>query len=127
MPQPLTGALAVLATVTLAAVAQIIMKHQLGRIGPMPADVMDWPRYTFMILTNPGILLGFAMAFLGAMIYLFAISRLPVTYLYPFASISFPAILILGVLVLGEELTWQKAVGSALIVAGVALSAFSDA
>ncbi|MBV9859208.1 MAG: EamA family transporter, partial [Alphaproteobacteria bacterium] len=65
------------------------------------------------------------VAFIGALAYIAAISRLPITYAYPLASLSFPAVLLGGWLLFGEALTWPKALGSALIVLGVALSAAS--
>ena len=122
----LIGIFAVIVTVVLAALAQIIVKQQLGQIGPVPYSIVEWPRYTMRVLLNPVVLVGFSMAFLGAIIYLFAISRLPITYLYPFASLSFPVVLLLGTLVLGEPLTWQKALGSALIIGGVFIGSFSS-
>lgn len=120
------GATAVIVTVILAAVAQIIIKQQLSRLGPAPFAINEWPGYALTVLLSWQILLGFALAFIGAMIYLFAISRFDVTYLYPFASMSFPAVLLLGVFVLGEPLSWQKAAGSALIIFGVIISATSQ-
>lgn len=71
------------------------------------------------------IIFGFAVAFFGTMIYLFAIGCLNITYLYPFASLSFPAVLLAGVLVPAESLSWQNARGSALIVPGAFISAAS--
>lgn len=121
----LQGVLAVLVTVILASIAQIIIKLQLSKIGPVPNDPGAWLRYTFDILTNPLIIFAFGMAFVGAMIYLFAISRLNITYLYPVASLSFPTVLLLGVFVIGEPMSWQKAGGSLFIIAGVMLSATS--
>lgn len=120
------GALAVLTSVALACIAQITIKHQLAKIGASPPRAEDWPRYAFTLLTDGWILASFALAFVGAMIYLFAISHLNITYLYPFASLSFPAILFLGSYLLGEPLSWQKVLGSSLIMAGVLVSAMSQ-
>jgi drug/metabolite transporter (DMT)-like permease len=125
MPRIL-GIFAVLLTVALATVAQILMKHQLGKLGGAPSSPGDLARYLFKVLLNPGVMIAFAMGFLGAVIYLVAISRLPITYLYPFASLSFPAVLLLGALVLGESITWYKVAGSFLIVSGVVIGALSD-
>ncbi|MEJ1931459.1 hypothetical protein WDZ92_14485 [Nostoc sp. NIES-2111] len=120
------GALAVIFSVSLAAVAQVMIKRELTHLGPAPSAIAEWPGYALSILLTPGIILAFMLAFVGAMAYLFAISRLPITYLYPFASLSFPAVLVLGVLVIGETFTWQKAAGSALIIGGVIINSMSQ-
>lgn len=121
------GVLAVLLTVVLTSIAQILIKTQLSKIGAAPDHFYEWPRYLVSALFSPPIFFAFTIAFVGALAYILAISRLPITYLYPFASLSFPFVLILGVFLLGDAFTWQKACGSALIISGVVLGAFSDA
>ena len=118
--------MAVLLTVALGGAAQIIIKNQLEVLGAAPDQIRELPKYIFDFLISPTVWLAFGLVFLGALVYILAISRLPLTYLYPFASLSFPLILILGVVIFGESLTWQKAIGSCLIIGGVTLGAFSN-
>lgn len=102
MPR-LLGPTAVSVAAILARFAPIPVTQQLSGPGPVPSAVREWSRYALLILSSWQIIAGFALAFAGAVIYLFAISHPNISYLYPFASLSFPAVLLAGVLVLGSR------------------------
>ena len=120
------GVLAVMVTVICTVAGQMLIKFELARIGEIPSYKHLWAGFFLQVLTTPWILVGLGLAFIGALSYIAALSKLPMTYIYPFASLTFPLVLIIGAWLFGEALTWQKAVGSALIVAGVGLSASSS-
>lgn len=77
-------------------------------------------RTIFVILTNKFVIGGFLLYGLGAVVWLGVLSRWDVSKAYPLVGIGFGLTVIVGFL-LGEQITMPRAVGVALICAGVFL------
>lgn len=72
-------------------------------------------------LADPWVISGFAAAAVAALFWLVALSRLPLSTAYPFMSTSFVLVLLLGSLLLGENVGVGQIVGIALICCGLAI------
>lgn len=79
------------------------------------------PRVLWQMLTSPTILFGFFMFGLGAVLWLFALARTELSFAVPLASVTYPLVLVAGVLVFREPVTVTKVFGTLLVAAGVVM------
>ena len=112
----------VAATILLTVYAQLVLKWQIGIAAPSGLDPAQRGAFLLALLANPWIWSGAAAGFGAALCWMLALAKLQLTYAYPFVSLSFVLVLIMGFLLLGESLSWAKAIGVALIIAGVTVS-----
>jgi multidrug transporter EmrE-like cation transporter len=98
---------------------QMVLKWQMGHAGPLPEGML--PKLGFLVqqLFNPWILTGFIAAFLASLAWMAAMTRFDLNYAYPFMSLAFVIVMVLGVLLLGEALSAAKVLGTVLVVAGL--------
>jgi len=109
------------ATIGLTVYGQMVLKWRMDQAGPLPAGWIGGLRHLLVMLLDPFVLSTFAAAFLASLAWMAAMTRFPLSVAYPFMSLNFAIVLFLGVTMLGESLTLQKAAGVALIVLGTAL------
>lgn len=78
---------------------------------------------TFLLITSFPVVAGFTMAFIAAVVWMFALSKLPLSHAYPFLATSFVLVAIAGHFIFLEQLTVVKIVGLILIIIGIVISA----
>ena len=110
-------------TVLLTVYGQLILKWQVGLAGPLPADTAGRLWFLLGLLANPWVISGLAAAFGAALSWMLALTQLPLSQAYPFTALTFVLVLAVSVLFLHEPLTSSKAIGTMLIVAGIAVMA----
>lgn len=111
----------ILLSVSLSAVAQVALKA--GTNAPSVKSALGAgfePLAAAKIFCQPLILLGLMLYVLGAAVWLAVLSRLDLSFAYPFVAIGIVLTAILGGAVFGETFSAAKIAGTALIVAGVA-------
>lgn len=74
-------------------------------------------RESLLSFLNVWIFLGLMLYGLGTMLWIFALSRVPLTVVYPFTALTFVLVYIGGVCILGEQ-TSPRAVSGVLLVMG---------
>jgi multidrug transporter EmrE-like cation transporter len=99
-------------TIALNVLGQYLLKAGTGRVALV---LSEWLR----IVTNPELLLGLAAYVVSLVAWLLVLKRMPLAVAYPTLSLSYLLIVLVGVVVLGEPLNWNRLVGSGLIVLGV--------
>jgi multidrug transporter EmrE-like cation transporter len=75
------------------------------------------------IVTNPMVLLGLAIYFSSALLWLIVLARVDVSIAYPFVGLGFIVTMLLAWMIHGEALTAAKVTGTAMIVLGVVVLA----
>lgn len=112
----------VAATILLTVYGQLVVKWQVGVALGRGVDPADRTAFLLGLLLNPWVVSVLMAAFAAALSWMMAMSKLDLSHAYPFVSLSFVLVLFLSAVFFGEPLTWGKAFGVALIVAGVAVS-----
>lgn len=97
----------------LAALGQVSFKH--GADG----------RAVLMDFLNLWILLGLALYFAGTIFWIFALSVVPLTILYPFAALTYVLVNLFAVTLLGEQLSVRGVAGTGFVLLGLFLVATS--
>jgi drug/metabolite transporter (DMT)-like permease len=114
----------ILLSVLLAAVAQLTLKHGMTQVtsrGAIPLDVGE-PVETFRrVVTNVSVLGGLGMFVLSAAVWLVVLSRVSLSFAYPFASLTYVLILLFDRFVLHDQVYGLRWAGVGLIVVGIIL------
>jgi multidrug transporter EmrE-like cation transporter len=113
------GFLLVLAGVLLNAVAQLSLKAATAGSGPIGLDLPGIAAGLSRVALVPWFWLGGASYALSIVIWLLALSRLPVSVAYPMLSIGYIVNAIAARLWLGEDLGAVRLVGIGIIIVGV--------
>jgi len=102
----------ILGSVGVSTVAHVFLKMGAGRIGE---GVASW--------FNAWLLGGAAAHGLALVLWVFALSRAPLSYAYPFIALGFVATNLVAAHALGETVAPERWIGVALICAGVVIVA----
>lgn len=113
----------ILLTLALTVYGQLVLKWQMGSAGPMPAGGLEKLQFLLLQFLNPWILTGFLAAFAASLAWMAAMTRFELTYAYPFMSLAFIIVMVFSIGFLGEAFSTQKALGTALVVAGLVVVA----
>ena len=112
-------------TIVFTVYGQLILKWRIGHYGQMPEGIFDKITFLFRILLDPFILSGLISAFIASFFWMATMTKLDLSYAYPFMSLSFILVLLFSVLLFKEPLTLHKMTGMSLIVLGVIISSKS--
>lgn len=113
------GYLYIFLTILFTVYGQLILKWRIGLKESVPVDLSDKFIYIFHVFTDMWVISGFVAAFIASISWIATLTKFEISFAYPFMSISFPVVMIIGVFVFGEQLTWQKIVGIMLIIVGL--------
>ncbi|MCB1888225.1 MAG: EamA family transporter [Rhodocyclaceae bacterium] len=109
---------AIILTIFFTVYGQLIMRWQVSHAGPLPPSLGEKAMFVAVLLFKPWVLTAIAASFLAGVSWMLAMTRFEVSYAYPFMSLNFVLVLLMGALLLNEPLTLQKTLGVGLIVAG---------
>lgn len=119
----LPGHFFILLTLAFTVYGQLVLKWQMGGAGPLPHSHWDKLGFLLQQFMNPWILSGFISAFVASLAWMAAMTRFELNYAYPFMSLAFVIVMVLGVLFLGEAVNTSKVVGTLMVVAGLVVIA----
>jgi len=115
-----SAVLFIILAVTINVIGQLIIKTGLNRIGAVDFSEGVIKAYQ-KILLSPYVLAGsFTYAF-SILFWLYALSKVDLSYAFPFLALSYVLILIVSWLFLGEQVTLLWVVGVCVICVGVFL------
>ena len=117
-----TGVLAyILAAGVLAVAGQIILKRGLAMLGALQLTPAAAPGTLLSLALNPLVILGLAVTVSGTFFWLILLSRVDLSYAYPFASLNYVLVLAASWWILGEPISGVRLLGVASICLGVCL------
>lgn len=119
----LSGHFFIALTLAFTVYGQMVLRWQMSGVGPLPAGNSDKLLFLLQQFLNPWILSGFASAFLASLAWMAAMTRFELAYAYPFMSLAFVIVMMLGVLFLGETVNLSKVIGTLLVMAGLVVIA----
>jgi multidrug transporter EmrE-like cation transporter len=118
--------LIVLLTCLFTTYGQVIFKWRALEAGPMPSVLNEKLLYLLKIFTSPWVLSAILSAFLASVCWMIAITKLPLSYAYPFTSLSFILVMVASSLFFHEAISPPKIIGLSLIVSGIILIGFQE-
>jgi drug/metabolite transporter (DMT)-like permease len=109
----------VAATVALTVYGQLIIKWRVLRHGHIPVSLHGKATFLTGLILDPWVLSALLGAFVAALSWMAALSRLELSRAYPAMGMSFVMVLLLSGLLFGEALTAAKLIGAVLVVTGI--------
>jgi len=124
--QPRTLALAcVAASILFAAAGQVLLKRGVTALGPLGSATRGARGIARRLFGNVPLLAGMAIYFLSAVLWLYGLSRVELSYAYPLLALNMILVTFGARYILKERVSAFRWAGIALIAAGVALVASS--
>ncbi|MGO8846973.1 MAG: hypothetical protein ACLQFI_16895 [Methylocella sp.] len=109
-------------SVALSSGSQIILKRAMTAPGLQRAiETGNTIEIATTISMSPLVIIGLGCFGLSAVVWLFVLSRIPLSSAYPFVALGIFVIVLAGAIGFGEPITPQKALGVGLIIGGVLL------
>ncbi len=110
-------------SVTLAAVAQLSLKHGMNAVNDelAPARFGVDARSFRALIATPAVYAGLFLFGLSALVWLVVLSRASLSFAYPFAALTYVLIILFDLFILDETVPPLRWAGVALIVAGIFL------
>jgi multidrug transporter EmrE-like cation transporter len=105
--------------------SQVLLKHGMTTISTFELNFQSLLKATPSIIFNPYVVGGLVVMMISMGSHLVVLSRVDISYAYPFLGLSFVLVTLWGHLVLFEDLNIFKVLGVASICLGVALVAKS--
>lgn len=109
----------VLCAVVLTSYAQLIVKWRINRAGALPVDFTKKVLFLIGMFFDPWVLTGLLGALLASFAWMAAMTKLDLSFAYPFVSVSFVLVFVFSAFLFHETITAPKVVGMLLIIAGL--------
>lgn len=103
------------------ALGQILLKKGMSSMGPLTLSLDQTLSILWKMVTNPYVILGLGIYVMGTVFWLTALSRVDLSYAYPFASISYVIMLLASWQLFNENISLMRLAGSVVIILGVIL------
>ncbi len=103
------------------AAGQVLLKKGMGSMGPLTLSVNQLGSILWRIATNPYVVFGLGVYMLSTIFWLTALSRVNLSYAYPFASLSYIVMLVVSWQLFKEDISFLRLLGSLVIGIGVFL------
>jgi drug/metabolite transporter (DMT)-like permease len=117
----------VLASSILGVTGQLLLKIGMTRMGSvsLAGGSSRLVSLVWSLATNIYVLGGLVIFGTGVFFWLIALSRAPLSYTYPFASLSYALVAVTSFFILHEKIGWLRLAGILTICSGVLLVAIS--
>jgi drug/metabolite transporter (DMT)-like permease len=113
----------ILISVLGSAIGQVLLKKGMNSMGPLTMTPGAVPSLLWKMGTNPYVVTGLGIYFLGTIFWLTALSRVNLSFAYPFASLSYVLMLLASWWLFHETITPLRVAGALVIIGGVLLIA----
>lgn len=100
---------------------QLTIRWQMAQVGELPNGPMAKAAVLFTQFMNPWVLSSFGAAFIASLCWMAAMTKFELSFAYPFMSLSFVLVMLLSFLFFGELFTWNKVLGTLVIMGGLYL------
>jgi drug/metabolite transporter (DMT)-like permease len=101
------------------AVGQVLLKMGMSNLGAMTFSLAHLGNLLWRLATNPLVVGGLLIYACGTLFWLLALSRVDLSFAYPFASLSYVLMLLASWLLLNEHISLMRLAGSFVIIIGV--------
>jgi drug/metabolite transporter (DMT)-like permease len=109
----------ILISVVGGAIGQLLLKKGMNNLGEMTLTVNELGSMLWRMATNPFVFFGLLIYVISVVFWLVALSRVDLSYAYPFASLSYIIMLIASWLLFNEHISLMRIIGTLVICVGV--------
>ena len=116
-----TAIIYILISVLTSTVGQLLLKVGMNKMGSITLSSNQFLLTSWKMATNPYVFVGLAIYLAGTIFWLAALSRVDLSYAYPFASLSYVVMLAASWMMFAEKITLERFLGTVVIGIGVFL------
>ena len=116
-----TAIIYILISVLASTVGQLLLKKGMNNIGSITLNWGQLVSTVWTIVINPYVFIGLVIYLAGTVFWLAALSRVDLSYAYPFASLGYVIMLVASWLMFDEKITVSRLLGTVIIGIGVLL------
>lgn len=109
----------ILISVLAGAIGQILLKKGVSNMGALTLSLGQLPGILWRVATNPYVVFGLLIYVTGTVFWLAALSRVDLSYAYPFASLSYIVMLVASWLLFKEDISLTRIVGTLVVGVGI--------
>ncbi|MDR1085048.1 MAG: hypothetical protein LBP22_09380 [Deltaproteobacteria bacterium] len=102
-----------------AGLSQIIIRWQISQIGDMPPQLWEKILTVLRFLFRPWVLAALFSTFCSGLCWIITLTKFELSYAYPWTSLLYVYLLLAGLAVFGDSLTFNKVFGTFVIMLGV--------
>ena len=111
--------LLVLLSCVLTATGQVAFKFGMKKFETIEFSSSNIPGILYQVMCSPVIIFGFAAFGLGAVLWLFVLAKMELSYAVPLASVTYILVLVAGIILFKEPMSTAKLIGTGLVAGGV--------
>jgi drug/metabolite transporter (DMT)-like permease len=119
------GAAFILTSILLNVIGQLSFKHAMNQLGWIEFHLSKIPSIAVLLVKQPFVLLGLFSYLLSAFFWIVGLSRVELSYAYPFLSLGYLLVFFLSWWFFSENITWLRFIGTFIICIGLFLIAKS--
>jgi multidrug transporter EmrE-like cation transporter len=109
-------------SVVLAAAAQLTLKYGMTKVGEITSEHVQEPVQTALrVARQPAVWGGLVLFGISAAFWLIVLSRVPLSFAYPFAALTYVLILLFDRFILKASVPGMRWAGVLLIISGIFL------
>ena len=116
-----TAVLYIFISIVFSTVGQLLLKKGMNGLGPVTLDTNHLIPVLWQMATNLNVFIGLFIYMIGTVFWLAALSRVDLSYAYPFASLSYIVMLVASWIMFDEKITLARIAGTVVIGLGVLL------
>ena len=109
----------ILVSVLAGAIGQVLLKKGMSSMGPLTLSLSKLFSILWRMATNPYVIVGLFIYVGGTVFWLTALSRVDLSYAYPFASLSYVVMLAASWLLFREDISVVRLLGTLVVGVGV--------
>ena len=106
-------------TVLLSFYSQLIIKWKVTAYGDPGVTLSSKTEFVIRLLLNPWVITALIATFMSGVAWMFALSKFPLSYAYPFISLLYPMMLLAGAFIFNETITMTEIIGICTIILGL--------
>jgi multidrug transporter EmrE-like cation transporter len=111
----------ILISVLSGAIGQVMLKKGMSSMGPITLSLDQIGSILWRMGTNPFVVVGLSIYVGGTVFWLTALSRVDLSFAYPFASLSYVVMLVASWQLFNENITPLRLLGTLVVGLGVFL------
>jgi drug/metabolite transporter (DMT)-like permease len=116
-----TAIIYILISVLGSAAGQLLLKKGMNSMGAVTLTINQLPSIIWQMATNINVFIGLAIYLVGTVFWLAALSRVDLSFAYPFASFNYIVMLVASWMMFDERITISRILGTVVIGIGVFL------
>lgn len=109
----------ILSSVFLSAIAQILIKKGMLQVGNINISVSNIINIIPNMIINIYLWIAVICYILSLLVWMIVLSKIDVSYAYPFSSIGYIITLIAGYIIFNENITLPRIIGVCIVIIGV--------